>query len=56
MHEETAPPPEPKFRRYGHYAWAVNGASAHSRLSVGRPRSRSFDCQLEVVPVDVDLT
>jgi hypothetical protein len=27
-----------------------------SRISVGGRVSRSFDCQLEVVPVDVDLT
>ena len=46
-----------EFRSYGHYTWEVNGVATPIPylLSVGRV-SRSFDCQLEVVPVDVDLT
>jgi hypothetical protein len=44
-------------RKYGHYAWALNGMATPVpyRGRVGRV-SRSFDCQLEVVPVDLDLT
>ena len=46
-----------EFRSYSHYTREVNGVATPIPylLSVGRV-SRSFDCQLEVVPVDVDLT